>query len=339
MADGQYAGKLGLRSYAGHAAAVIGMRVRVLVIVLIALVAACAVLVGVNLWLTRTSEIAHPPLGEIAYIGGLRVHYLDRGKGTTIVLIHGANGALQDFTATIFDQLAEQYRVIAIDRPGHGYSERPDGPVPVDLQAAMLQRLLAHLGVDRPVVVGFSFGAAVALAHALNYPDKTAALVTLAGAAYEWPLAINWKWRIPTWPFIGGSVADNLPQVIGRMIRSAAVRSAFHPDPVAQQYDNAPYGLMLRPVSFRANAADIRNLKSFLRSQSPRYPELAVPLIILAGDGDRVVSNRVHSLRLHAEVPNSELTLLPDAGHLLPYSRPDEVIAAIERGVARGHSR
>ena len=310
-----------------------------LVIVLVTVFGSFAVLLGINFWLTHAAESAQPPLGEFADIGGVRVHYIDRGKGTTIVLIHGANGTLQDFTATIFDQLAKQYRVIAIDRPGHGYSERPDGPVPVDRQAAVLQRLLTHLEVDRPVLVGFSFGAAVALAHALNYPDKTAALVTLAGAAYEWPVAINWKWRIPTWPIIGGFVADNLPQVVGRMIRSAAVRGAFLPDPVAQEYENAPYGLMLRPVSFRANAADIRNLKSFLRSQGPRYPELEVPLVILAGDGDRVVSNRVHSLRLHAEVPNSELKLVPAAGHLLPYSRPEDVIAAIERGVARGYSR
>ena len=199
----------------------------------------------------------------------------------------------------------------------------------------MLHELLGELGVERPVIVGFSFGATVALAYALDYPEDTGAVVTLAGAAYEWPGAIDWKWKLPTWTVIGGLLADNLPQIVGRLIRGAAIRGAFSPDPVAAAYDNAPYGLMLRPVSFRANAADIRNLKSLLRAQSPRYRSLSVPLVIITGDGDSVVSNRIHSMRLHADVPRSELTLIRGAGHLLPYSRPDDVISAIERGIER----
>ena len=308
---------------------------RVLIIVLVAVVGVVAGLVVLNLWLTHAAEKALPPFGEFAEINGTRTHYVDRGEGIPIVLIHGANGALQDFTATIFDRLAATNRVVAIDRPGHGYSERPKGLVTLEQQAAMLHELLGRLGVERPVVVGFSFGATVALAYALDYPENTGAVVTLAGAAYEWPGAIDWKWKIPTWPVIGGLLADNLPQIAGRLIRGAAIRGAFSPDPVATTYDNAPYGLMLRPVSFRANAADIRNLKSLLRAQSPRYPSLSVPLVIITGDGDSVVSNRIHSMQLHADVPQSELTLIRGAGHLLPYSRPDDVISAIERGIER----
>ncbi|MDA0260776.1 MAG: alpha/beta hydrolase [Proteobacteria bacterium] len=319
----------------GDPAYVPGKRMRVLIIFVAAVIGVVILLIAANWWLARSTETAMPPLGKFAEIGGSRVHYVVRGEGPPIVLIHGANGALQDFTATIFDRLAAKYRVIAIDRPGHGYSERTTEAVTLESQAATLHTLLNQLDVEQPVVVGFSFGAAVALAYALDYPEETGAVVTLAGAAYEWPGAIDWKWKMPTWPIIGGFLANNLPQVVGRLIRAAAIRGAFSPDPVAAQYDNAPYGLMLRPVSFWANAADIRNLKSLLRAQSPRYPSLTVPLVILAGDGDSVVSNRVHSLRLNADVPHSELTLLRRAGHLLPYSRPDDAVAAIERGVER----
>ena len=308
---------------------------RVLIIVVVAFVGAIVVMVAANYWLTASSEKSMPPLGTFANIDGTRVHYVERGSGIPIVLIHGANGALQDFTLTVFDKLAEEYRVIAIDRPGHGYSERPSSEVTLEAQAALLHKLIGQLGAERPVVVGFSFGTAVALAYALDYPQDTGSVVALAGASYEWPGAIDWKWKIPTWPVIGGFIADNIPQLLGRVIRSAAIRGAFSPDPVADNYDNAPYGLMLRPVSFRANAADIRNLKGYLRAQSPRYPTLTPPMVIIHGDGDSVVSNRVHSMRLHAEVPQSELTLLRGAGHLLPYSRPDDVIAAIKRGVER----
>ena len=308
---------------------------RVLIIVVVAVVGLVAALLLANYWLTLAAEKSMPPLGEFAEIDGTRVHYVDRGEGIPVVLIHGANGALQDFTATIFDRLAEEYRVIAIDRSGHGYSDRPDHPVTLETQASTLRALLQKLTAERPVVVGFSFGTAVALAYALDYPEDTGSVVTLAGAAYEWPGAIDWKWGMPTWPVIGGFLADNLPQVFGRIIRSAAIRGAFSPDPVAAAYDNAPYGLMLRPTSFRANADDIRNLKAYLRAQSPRYPTLSAPLIIIAGDGDSVFSNRIHSMKLHADVPQSEFTLLRGAGHLLPYSRPDEVIAAIKRGVTQ----
>ncbi len=306
-----------------------------LTLIVVVTVGVVAVVVFLNPWLTHATEKSMPPLGDFAEIDGTRVHYVDRGAGVPIVLIHGANGALQDFTNTVFDTLAANYRVIAIDRPGHGYSERPNGSVTLERQATMLHELLNRLGIERPVIVGFSFGATMALAYALDYPKETGSVVTLGGAAYEWPGAIDWKWNLPTWPLVGGLLADNLPQIAGRIIRSAAVRGAFSPDPVAAEYENAPYGLMLRPVSFRANAADIRNLKSLLRAQSPRYPSLSVPLVIIAGDGDSVVSNRIHSMRLHADVPGSELTLLRGAGHLLPYSRRDDVLSAIERGVER----
>src|SRR6266481_3294033 len=85
------------------------------------------------LWLygvieNKRMQARFPPIGQFVEVEGIRLHYLEAGQGPPVVLIHGASGNLLDFKLSIFDALAEKHRVIAIDRPGLGYSERPDGP-------------------------------------------------------------------------------------------------------------------------------------------------------------------------------------------------------------------
>jgi len=122
---------------------VIGLGIAVaLVAMLLAGLAVCS-------WaMTRQVEAQFPPLGRFVTVEGLRLHLLTAGQGRPVVLLHGANGAVQDFKASIFDRLAQQYRVVAIDRPGHGYSDRPAaGIVTPDIQARLIRGALKQLGV------------------------------------------------------------------------------------------------------------------------------------------------------------------------------------------------
>ncbi|MGD8644186.1 MAG: alpha/beta hydrolase, partial [Chromatiales bacterium] len=134
---------------------------------------------------TMRAEQIYPPLGEFALVDGVRMHYTQTGSGRPIVLIHGASTSLRDFEASIVDPLSRRYRVIAVDRPGHGYSQRPDGEWPNPAkQARFIHDLLVQLDAETPVLVGHSWSGSVVLAYLLAYPEATAGGVLLAGGSH-----------------------------------------------------------------------------------------------------------------------------------------------------------
>src|SRR5437870_950122 len=125
-----------------------------------------------------------PPVCQFITVDDTRLRYLDSGAGTPVVLLHGNGSLIEDFVSSgIMD--APGHRFIAFDRPGFGYSERPRGRAwgPSE-QASLLLRALAHLGIERPIVVGHSWGALVALAMALESPEDVSGLVLLSGYYY-----------------------------------------------------------------------------------------------------------------------------------------------------------
>src|ERR1700680_659835 len=135
------------------------------------------------------AEVDHRPVYDFISVDGMRLHYFERGTGTPVVLLHGNGSMIGDFLSTgITERIAAGHRVIAFDRPGFGYSERPRGRRwgPSE-QARLLLRAFALLGIERPIVVGHSWGALVALALALEGSEKVAGLVLLSGYYYPIP--------------------------------------------------------------------------------------------------------------------------------------------------------
>jgi pimeloyl-ACP methyl ester carboxylesterase len=292
---------------------------------------------GLALWnraLARKAERDFPPQGEFRTVDGVRLHYVAAGEGRPILLLHGANGSLHDFTDTILPTLARRHRVVAVDRPGHGWSERPQGrDMGPGAQAELMRSLARELGLERPLLVAFSWSGALALAWALDHPDEIAGVVSLAGVAYDWGTPVDLKWRLPEWPVIGPLVVETASLTLGALLLEQAASFSFAPDPAPPAYARGAVALALRPASFRANAEDVRSLQPFLRAQAPRYAGLRVPFVILHGDGDAVVGLDIHSRRLQREASGAELIVLPGAGHLLPYAHPDAVLQAIERAL------
>jgi pimeloyl-ACP methyl ester carboxylesterase len=148
--------------------------------------ATLAAMTAYNIYRARKAEREHPPTGRFVIANGVRLHYIEKGEGPPVVLLHGNVVTAEDFkTSGVLDLLARRHRVIAFDRPGFGYSDRPHGSAwSARAQADLLRAAFVVLGIDHPVVLGHSLGASVALALALNHPQEVRGLVLVSGYYY-----------------------------------------------------------------------------------------------------------------------------------------------------------
>jgi pimeloyl-ACP methyl ester carboxylesterase len=286
--------------------------------------------------LTHMAEREYPLLGRRLDVAGLRQHVVELGAGPPVVFVHGAFGGAQDFVATIADELSRRYRCVVWDRPGHGYSDRPSALTDPGGQARLLLATICELGLERPLLVAFSYGGAVALAAGLREPDSLRGLVLLNAPSHPWPEPLEFHYELPTVPVLGPLVVETWLMPIGELLAGRSSARAFSPLPLPAAFAASPVALSLRPASYRANAEDLRELKPFLRAQSEHYRELALPLTLVVSEGDQVVSPTIHSPALHAAVPESEMIRIPGAGHQILYTHPRIVVDAIDAAMGDG---
>ena len=264
-------------------------------------------------------------------VDGTRLHFVTKGEGRPVLLIHGNPGSTQDWTR-VFGPLAALHRVIAFDRPGHGSSERPKHiDATVEVQARLLHDALKQLHVERPIVVGHSWGGALALVYAINYPEEVAGVVLVAPAAYESKDGVSLVSELPTVPVIGDAVNFVLTPLLAATFVRSALKKAFSPDPVPKNYLRSVLSEWTRPKKIKAYSLDEVSLNGSLKQFSPRYPEITIPMSILAGDSDLIVPEKDNAERLHQAQPKSRLVLLPKTGHQIPFTRPQAVVDEIER--------
>ncbi len=299
------------------------------------LMTAAAAAASTALWVERRSRRAerrHPAPGKYTYVDGVRLHYVMRGQGKPVLLLHGNTVTLGDFQASgLMDRLARDHCVIAFDRPGFGHSDRPRGqPWTPRVQAHLLRRALAGLGIDRAAVVGHSLACQVALAMALDTPAHVASLVLVGGYYYP-SLRPDALLTAPAaWPVIGDVVRYTTGALMARATLDATLRGIFAPQPVPRNYIQAvPRDLMLRPLHQRAMAEDAQFLVPQARALSKRYRELRLPVTLIAGERDKVVDPQAQSGRLHAELERSHFVLVPGAGHMAHHVAQDEIAQAV----------
>jgi pimeloyl-ACP methyl ester carboxylesterase len=297
--------------------------------------------VSATLWKARTNErlaeVHYPPEGQFLEIDGHRVHALVRGAGPDLVLIHGSSGSVRDFSFDLVDRLADHFRVIVIDRPGLGYTDRiNDSGATIFQQADLLRRAAAQLGAERPIVLGQSYGGSVALAWAARHPDDIAALVTLAAPALPWDTPLSRYYQITSHPLLGPLVIPLLTAWISESRVASEVESVFAPQTAPKGYAaHFGPGLTLRRKSLRANAMQRANLLDEIRALEPELSQITTPTEILHGDIDVTVSQDIHARPLSRIVSNAQLTILPGIGHMPHHAATDDVIAAIHRAATR----
>jgi pimeloyl-ACP methyl ester carboxylesterase len=280
----------------------------------------------------RRAERDHPPRGRFLEVDGVRLHYLERGAGPPVVLLHGNVVTAEDYLwSGVLEQVAEHHRVVAIDRPGFGYSDRPKGRLwtPAE-QASLLRRAFAQLGLDRPVVVGHSWGTLVALALALDHPEAVRGLVLLSGyyrptVRVDVPLVAP-----PAIPVLGAVLRHTVSPLLGRALLPLNLKAMFAPLPVPDAFRRGfPYGFPVRPGQIRAESQDAVTMVPAVAAMRERYRDLHLPVTIMAGTHDRIVDVDSHAVWFHEAVPGSELRLVPEAGHMFHYAVPEQVTDAI----------
>jgi pimeloyl-ACP methyl ester carboxylesterase len=305
--------------------------------------AALAAAAVYNTYRARQVERQHPPLGRFIDVDGVRLHYLERGTGTPVVLLHGNVVTAEDWILSgVLDRVAERHRVIAFDRPGYGYSERPQGSAwTAATQAELLLCAFAQLGIERPVVVGHSWGTNAALAIALADPAAAHGLVLISGY-YNPTLRADALLVAPAAvPVVGDVLRYTVSPLFGAATLPLLIKGMFAPLPVPERFKAGfPHGMALRPSQIRAEAQDGATMAYGVAAMREHYAELRMPVTIMAGSEDQVVDVGRHAIRLHEQIPHSELRLVPGAGHMVHHAVPQQVAEVIEAvaGEARAAS-
>jgi pimeloyl-ACP methyl ester carboxylesterase len=287
----------------------------------------------------QAEQVRRPP-GRFVEVDGLRVHYIARGRGRPVVLLHGNGTMAEDFVICgLVEQLARHYRVIAIDRPGFGHTERPRHRIwTASAQAHLLHRVLECLNVERPVVVAHSWGTLVALALA-GRSCELRGLVLLSGyyyAGHRADLALSAPLAVPGF---GDAARAMVPHAVGQLLAPQVFRHVFKPQPVPAGFKAGfPVEIAMHPNQLRAGAEDTATMNMAAALLQPSYSRLRVPLAIMTGDADAVVNGAEQSCRLHEEIAGSTLTILPGHGHMIHYAAKGQIGRAVDgfMGLRRG---
>ncbi|MCG2626773.1 alpha/beta hydrolase [Bradyrhizobium sp. WYCCWR 13023] len=292
----------------------------------------------VNRRLADKAQRDNPPQGRFIDIDGVRLHYVERGTGRPLVLFHGNGSMIQDFESSgLIDLAARDYRVIVFDRPGFGHSLRPRNVVWTPAaQADLFKDALAHLGVEKAIVLGHSWGASVAVSLASRHPAMVEALVLASG--YYFPTARTDAMMAmagPAIPGFGDILSHTISPILSRLMWPAMLRQLFGPKSVPQKFDGFPKALAVRPSQLRAGAAEAALMVPAAMLSAKAYGELAMPVTILAGEDDRLIDIDEQSGRLHDEIKHSKMHRVPNAGHMIQQSDTADLMAAVDEAAAQ----
>jgi pimeloyl-ACP methyl ester carboxylesterase len=297
-----------------------------------------ALLLGlVLLGLAKPDHVGIPAgvAGQMASIDGVDIRYLQKGEGRDLLLIHGTPSSLEEWQP-VFDRWASKYRVTVYDRPGHGYSGPPAGETGIDYNAHVARRLMEELHLHDVLVVGHSYGGAVALKLAADDNSPATAFLIVASTVYPVSDANTHAAlaKLLRLPLLGRGVAVVLGMLGGGMVRKG-FEEAFHPEEhlIPPGFLDRKQEILLQPKVTLTLALEMKAHPGQLGALVARYPSIKRPVSIVVGSGDQ--PHRVAgSQRLAREIPGAQLTVLEHAGHMLQFTRPDELTGLVDAALA-----
>ena len=282
-----------------------------------------AVLAGISRLIRRRETIDWRDaaiLGRIAEIDGVGIHYIEQGKGPAVLLIHGFGGHTFSFRHTI-PALARDYRVIAVDLMGFGYSERPaNADYSLTAHATRVLHLMDHLGIDRATAVGHSMGGEVAMRMASMAPDRVVRLVLAGSVSGD---------RLPSLPVT--PLAKPFLPAMTRFTSLITLRRSVH-DP--SHFTPEVREAYLAPMRLKGSINGLYQILHDGRSDKKiDYSRITQPVLVLWADEEKIVP-RVALRKIQQHLPQSEVVTIDNAGHLLLEEQPDACNAVIRRFLA-----
>jgi len=254
--------------------------------------------------------------------GQLRV--IDRnptGARETVLLVHGYGSSTASY-APVMDALAAHLRVIAVDLPGFGKSDRRDGDYTPDALADVLADVLTKKGVARAHVVGHSWGSSVALAFARRHPDRLDRLVIISGWVYDDQLLPIMRWARA--PGLGEALyAGFYRNNIGERLYLNFV----DPNLVTQKVVDEVEKQMSLDGAVAAALAAARGMHRFAETES-EYRTIKNQTLLVWGRDDRV-ARLAFGERLARELPHARLVVIPRCGHIPMWECTGETAAAL----------
>ncbi len=263
-----------------------------------------------------------PKPGKVIRLDDAAIHYVDRGQGRPLVLIHGLGGRIYNFRYNI-PVLSEHLRVVALDLKGFGYSERPAaGDYSLTAQARLVGELMDRLGIARAAVLGHSMGAAIALRLAATCPEKVDRLI-LVGSAPPNGMVPRFAASLPLRPLLrlGAALVLHQPRVRERVLRQGFYDPAFLSPEVLEEFR--------RSASIRGSTNAIASLLSDAARDEPvDLSRVSQPVLLLWGEGDRWTDLRL-ARWLADELPDARLQVIDRARHMVLEERAEEANEAI----------
>jgi pimeloyl-ACP methyl ester carboxylesterase len=315
--------------------------VGVLIAILVAALLVAAFFVYKTRSIARAAEKAVPARGTFVDVGGNRLHYVEEGEGRPILFIHGLGGTLHHLRHPLFGGKLPGYRLIALDRPGAGHSTRaPGASARLTEQAAVIAGFIDRLELEKPLVVGHSLGGAIALALALDHPDKISGLVLVSALTTHRdevppelaPIYIRstLKRRL---------LAETVAVPTSLKLAPQTLAYVFGPQEVPDGYMTDGGGqLGLRPGQWYAMVSDLVAVADDMPAILARLGEIAMPAAMVFGTADRVLDYRANGAGFRDRLPDVDFEVLDGVGHHPQYAEPERVLAVIRRTAERAFS-
>ncbi len=287
--------------------------------------------------LTRPKDVSWPDSLDFIYnpeyswftrVNGVRIHYQEAGdeKAPPIILIHGFISSNLIWSHVLQPLAQAGFRAIAPDLPGYGYSDKPaDAQYTIADQARAVVGLMDRLGIRRAVIVGASYGGAVAATMALDYPARVEKLVLVGAVTNDDPKK-KFLLRVSCLPVIGDVTTplflgsrwilrkrmEDMYRRIGRPINEKMVASRHH--------------LLATANTHRAM---IRTARRWSATRIEREaPLISQPTMLVWGDQDDHIPLD-NAFRLRDAMPNAKLVVFRNCGHLPPAENPDKFVEVL----------
>ncbi len=272
-----------------------------------------------------------PPLSFVQTPDG-PIRYAQAGEGGDVVLIHGAMTSVEEMVLGPFDALAEQFRVTAFDRPGYGASTRARLRGAPSSQAAHLLAAMHALDLGPAVVLGHSFGGAVAMAMAMVAPERVRGVLAISPIVFPELRLEHLLFGARALPFMGEVIGYGPGRWMDAALLPLLWPAMFAPQIMPPRFAaHYPFALASRPGPMLALGEEAVLALPDLAANAPRYRSCKVPLEVFAGSRDWVTPPWGQAPALAAAVPGAKLRRLPGLGHMVHHFAVDDLAEAVAR--------